>query len=80
MATDDDHATGTPKSREAQRRRIAEDVSWFIAAGGKIERVPFGVSGQDLTSISGRRALRHTMARKGGWFDGGGTVSRRRRD
>ena len=32
---------------EALRRKVATDVRTFLAAGGRIERVPVGVSGGD---------------------------------
>ena len=62
-------------TREGDRRRLEEDVSWFLAAGGKIERVPFGVSGE--RPLDTRRTL-SKVVRGRGWTDGGGTVTRRR--
>ena len=42
---------------EALRRRVAADVRTFLAAGGRIERVPVGVSGGD----AGRKRMNNDL-------------------
>jgi len=35
------------KNREKDRQRISKDVEAYLAAGGKITRLPYSASGQD---------------------------------
>ncbi|MYG26751.1 MAG: hypothetical protein F4213_12130 [Boseongicola sp. SB0677_bin_26] len=45
------------EDKAALRRGLAEDVSWFLAAGNKITKVPAGLSGAEYS----KRARRDTF-------------------
>ena len=59
----------SPESREAARRRLEEDLSWYLADGGKVTRIPSGVSGE--RPLDARRTLSKVVRGRGRRQNGG---------